>query len=48
MTTTADTPSRPFMAQRPFRSWQAEQVAKAQNNIIGLITDMTSTIEQTA
>ncbi len=27
---------------------KAEQVAKAQNNIIGLITDMTSTIEQTA
>ncbi|MDE1994981.1 MAG: ParA family protein [Rhizobiaceae bacterium] len=27
---------------------KADQVAKAQNNIIGLITDMTSTIEQTA
>ncbi|ENN83803.1 plasmid partitioning protein ParA (plasmid) [Rhizobium freirei PRF 81] len=27
---------------------KVEQVAKAQNNIIGLITDMTSTIEQTA
>ncbi len=27
---------------------KAEQVAKAQNNIIGLITDMTSTIEQAA